>query len=171
LQGEETVAEKPNDECRQDYTVSPISPVAMSEKERADCLAIIRSGGAVNPESSQREIPLAAVVVVARRGNEIIGVGAIKRVRRDYAAIVCGRSGEELNSNIPELGYVAIDPQHRGNHLSSRIVAELLSHHDGPLFATTDDMRMKATLARAGFVRKGHEWDGDRGRLSLWVRG
>jgi len=47
---------------------------------------------------------------------------------------------------------------------------ECLHNQDGPLFATTDDVRMKATLGKVGFTQKGYEWDGDRGRLSLWVK-
>lgn len=36
-----------------------------------------------------------------------------------------------------ELGYVAIDDQHRGQRLSHGIVAALLTRHTGPLVAAT----------------------------------
>ncbi len=50
-------------------------------------------------------------------------------------------------------------------------VAELLSHHEGSLFATTSDERMKKTLTKAGFVQSGLAWEGRKGQqLSLWLR-
>ena len=58
---------------------------------------------------------------------------------------------------------------HRRQHLSSRIVEALLGAEGGPLFATTDKDEMKAVLAKNGFVKYGHEWDGEVGRLSLWI--
>jgi RimJ/RimL family protein N-acetyltransferase len=71
---------------------------------------------------------------------------------------------------MPELGYVAVDSDHQGRGLSSRIVAALLSEHAGPLFATTDNEFMKKTLAKSGFMQKGKEWNGQRGRLTLWIK-
>jgi RimJ/RimL family protein N-acetyltransferase len=97
-------------------------------------------------------------------------LGAIKRIRRGYASAIGERSGIEFPSGTPELGYVAVDEKHRGNRLSPRIVAELLKKNAAPLFATTDNDRMKNTLEKAGFRRQGREWDGKRGRLSLWLK-
>jgi hypothetical protein len=41
-----------------------------------------------------------------------------------------------------------------------RIVAVLLSQHEGRLFATTDSQYMKKTLDGAGFVQNSQEWNG-----------
>ena len=49
-------------------------------------------------------------------------------------------------------------------------VTVLLSDRQGFVFATTSHEHMKKTLARAGFVRKGKEWKGKTGGLSLWTR-
>ena len=47
----------------------------------------------------------------------------------------------------------------------------LLLHHEGSLFVTISDERMKKTLTRTGFVQRGHEWQGRTSRqLSLWLR-
>ena len=70
----------------------------------------------------------------------------------------------------PELGYVAIAPQHRRRGLSHKIVDALVNAMPGSLFATTDDEHMMRTLSGAGFVRRGHEWPGHRGQLSLWLK-
>jgi hypothetical protein len=124
----------------------------------------------VDPDSAAAELPRAVAVAVARRGDEIVGVGAIKRVRTDYAARRADLSGAPFNPDTPELGYVAVDGNHRSKGLSGRIVAALLSKHNGPLFATTDNQYMKSTLTTAGFVQKGCEWKGGRGTLSLWLK-
>jgi len=99
-------------------------------------------------------------------GPRIVGVGAIKPVRRGYAARVSRKSGEKFPPETPELGYVAVDKVHRDNHLSYRIVEALLSRQTGRLFATTDAIGMKKALARYEFETKGAEWEGERGMLS-----
>ena len=74
-------------------------------------------------------------------------------------------------ADMPELGYVAVAKAHRGKHLSSRIFDALLASHEGALFATTDDDKMKHLLETRGFAKKGDEWPGQRGTLSQWQRG
>ena len=113
---------------------------------------------------------MATLLAVVRKDQEIVGVGAIKRVRPEYAARIVKRSGHRFPTDMPELGYVARSNTHRGHSLAPRILAELLSRHQGPLWATTDSKGMKAALAAAGFEQMGNEWKGKRGRLSLWTR-
>ena len=154
----------------QDYDVTTCVPGDLTAAELERCVTIIEAGDAVDPGSARAELPRSKVVAIARKGDEIVGVGAIKRVRRDYVARIAQRSGVTLASETPELGYVARDRKHRGSRLSLRIVAALLSMHRGPLFATTDHDRMKQTLSESGFVEQGHEWQGKRGWLSLWTK-
>ncbi len=125
----------------------------MTEGDLAVCARIIREGDAVDPESAVAELPQSSAVAVARTSGDIVAVGAIKRIRPDYASRIALRGKADFSPGTPELGYVAVDKKHRGKHLSSRIVAELLKMNHGPLFATTDDERMKRTLANAGFER------------------
>ena len=73
---------------------------------------------------------------------------------------VAKSSGFDFPPETPELGYVAVDANHKRRGLSHRIVAELLSKRSGPLFATTDKEAMRIALDRAGFVRKGKDWQG-----------
>jgi GNAT superfamily N-acetyltransferase len=84
--------------------------------------------------------------------------------------------GEDSRKSIPPerlltwTPYIAVHDQHRGNGLSHRLVHELLNDRVGALYATTDDEYMKRTLVAAGFAQQGGEWEGNRGRLSLWIR-
>ena len=128
------------------------------------------AGNTVNRKSAAAELPRAAVLAIARAGERIVGVGAIKRARPAYAGRIAKRSEFAFDPDMPELGYVAVDGNHGNRGLSRRIVVALLSEHDGTLFATTDSDYMKKTLAGAGFVQNGQEWKGQRGRLSLWIR-
>lgn len=155
-----------------DYQVSRCAPCDLSKDDLAACVAIIKTGDAVDPESAERELPLAQAVAVVRKDGQVVGVGAIKRIRRGYASIVAERSGSDFSSQTPELGYVSVAADHQGHRLSARISSVLLSGIDqqGPVFATTSNPRMKATLAKVGFVQEGQEWDGDSGRLSLWLK-
>jgi len=134
------------------------------------CIDIIKRGEAVDPDFAEAELPLAKVLVVARKGDEIVGVGVIKRIRRGYASRIVDRSGVSFDLDIPELGYVAVDEKHQNRGISHRIVAELMSKHEGQLFATTFDPYMKITLTKAGFTQVGREWPGRKGQLSLWIK-
>lgn len=152
------------------YDVTDCVPADLSEAELQRCLAIITSGEAVDPEFAAAELPLARTLAIARVLKMIVGVGAVKRERIPYASGVAVRSDFEFRPDTPELGYVAVDKRHRGQGLSHRLVEKLLTSHQGSLFATTDDAKMKASLLAGGFSQKGHKWMGHRGMLSLWIK-
>jgi predicted GNAT family N-acyltransferase len=152
----------------ENYDVKACAPGDLSPEELEACVTIIRRGAAVNQHSAEAELPQAELLAVARSGDDIVGVGVIKRIRRVYASSIADRSGASFDQDTPELGYVAVDYEHRRHGLSHRIVAELLSKHDGRLFATTSDDYMKKILTKAGFKQKGREWEGQSGQLSLW---
>jgi predicted GNAT family N-acyltransferase len=151
------------------YDVTTCVPADLSQSELGTCVTLVRDGGALEVDCETR-LRRATHLAVGRRGDAIVAVGAIKEVRPDYAKKVSGRSEVRFPSETLELGYVAVDKDHRGQHLSDRIVARLLSTAGGPLFATTDDAFMKRTLKKAGFAEKGQSWEGQRGILSLWWR-
>lgn len=153
------------------YIVETRSFGELTERERADCLAMLKAGKAVNIDSAERELPCAAAVAILTLQQEIVGIGAIKRPRPGYARKIATRSGFQFNPYTNEIGYIAISPEHWGRKLSPCIVKFLLSLHDGPLFATTDNDRMKSTLTNMGFHQNGHEWDGKSSCLSLWTKG
>jgi len=105
-----------------------------------------------------------------RKGAEIVGVGAIKRERRHYAAKVSMNARFAFPAETLELGYVAVAPDHQGHGLSHLITGALLSQYRGRLFATTYNTRMKSVLETAGFLKRGRQWKGRSYVLSLWER-
>jgi predicted GNAT family N-acyltransferase len=136
------------------------------------CVSVINEGCAVDSKSAARELPKARSVAIVRAGRQIVGVGAIKESRPDYAFKIARRSGFSFDKSVLELGYVARKHSHRGQRLSEQIVARLIGLVQGmPLFATTSNETMKRTLTNAGFVQQGHEWTGrKKNQLSLWIR-
>jgi len=97
------------------YDVTCGAPSEFTEAELARYIAIIQAEDAVDPGSTARDLPRAKVIAVARKDSEIVGVGTIKRIRVDYARGIAGpkKSGWRFDPRVPELGYVAVDSQHR----------------------------------------------------------
>jgi GNAT superfamily N-acetyltransferase len=152
-----------------EYVVNSCEPGVLSGAELAACLAIIKAGGAVAVDLEK--LRGATVLTVVRSDGQIVGVGAVKRVRTVYAGGIARKSGYIFPAKTPELGYVAVAPQHRRKGLSHRLVAALVAVQRGGLFATTYDKGMMKTLTAAGFAQKGHEWLGRKHQVSLWIRG
>jgi acetyltransferase (GNAT) family protein len=152
----------------QGYRVSACTPGDFSEAELNTCVEIVRDGGAV--AVSLEKLQNARALAVARKGGLIVGVGSIKGDRPDRAADIARESAFAFPKENPELGYVAVVPQHRRRGLSHQLADALVKAMPGSLFATTDDEYMVKTLSGAGFVRRGREWPGRRGKLSLWLK-
>jgi hypothetical protein len=168
-----TMTEQPKSASTQEtdpFEVELCDPKKLTTSDWAQIEAILRTGGAVNVVSAMSAIPHAPAFALARRGGKIVGVGAIKRPRPDYAKQKQKDANVTFDTEIAELGYVAIDAKFRDNRLSGRITDKLLAAYPGPLFSTTDDEKMKFTLGNRGFLQKGDTWKGDRGVLSLWLR-
>jgi ribosomal protein S18 acetylase RimI-like enzyme len=151
-----------------EYGVRACAPGDLSDAELATCVEIVRDGGAVS--ISLEKLQNARMLAVARNGGMIVGVGSIKRDRPNRAADIVSRSGFGFPPETPELGYVAVAPQHRRQGLSHQLVGALVKAMPGGLFATTDDQHMMKSLCGASFVRQGSEWPGRRGQLSLWLK-
>lgn len=152
------------------YVVQTCVPDDLTEDEIERCISIVKEGEAVDAESVESELPKATAIAVVRKGEEIVGVGVIKRVRHGYSAGVGSKAGYAFPHNTPELGHVARDRAHKGNKFAPRIVAALIEQCKGPLWATTDSPGMREALGESGFDRKGSNWKGNRGELSLWIK-
>lgn len=155
---------------KNNYEVTTCLPSTLNAAEVTRCITIIRNGSAVNPESATTGFPNAALLAVARSKNEIVGVGVIKERRPKYAASKAKNSGFEFDKNTLELGYIAVDADHRNKGLSACIAARLVAEHSDQLFATTSDAFMRKTLRKVGFRKKGVDWKGTTGMLSLWYK-
>jgi len=88
---------------RVDYKIGLRQRDSLSPDELESCCAIVRCGGAVDPESAETQIPKATAVVIAQAGNQIVGVGVIKRRRQKYATGVAAKSGFKFDPKILEL--------------------------------------------------------------------
>ncbi len=152
----------------QNYNVKLCVPGDLTKREMTACIDLVTEGEAVGLEYVKKELPLASILAIARIDDHIVGVGAIKRTRRDYAAKISRESGVTFPRETPELGYVAVAPDHQGHGLSHRLAGALLAQHKGRLFSTTYNDRMKQTLEKAGFVKRGKEWKGREFLLSFW---
>lgn len=155
----------------EDFVVERTSPDKLTEAEMAQCVAIVRAGGAITKGYETQGLRNTTVLAVVKRGGEIVGVGAIKKPRARTATIA-SKAAYDFPVDTPELGYIAIGKAHGGNNLSPRIVATLLDGHKGALFATTSHPKIKTVLKAAGFEVKGNEYEGNGGsKLSLWMKG
>jgi hypothetical protein len=159
-------------EPQTDYRVETCSPADLSSAEKARCISIIIEGEAIeNPESVKTWLPRSVALAIVRKGEEIVGVGAIKPARPRYAKRVAAASEHTFAADLPELGYIARDPVHKNNRFSPRLVAALLGRHGGgPIWATTSSATIKAALTDAGFRHQGKEWGKPSGRLTLWLK-
>jgi len=152
------------------YMVELLGIGDLTEAERTRCLLLILEGGAVTMATARRDFPRSKTIAVARKDGEVVGVASIKPIREDYAAGRAAKAEHRFDLKTPELGYVVVDPPHRGHRLSSRMV-EALTRDGDALFATTSDPKMQAALMGAGFVQQGIAWKGRRGdMISLWIK-
>ena len=154
------------------YSITLCKPSELSPAEQERCMTIVREGSAIqNDRYIKQNFPNAKTLAVVRASTgEIVGVGALKAPNPVHTRTVCDRSGETFDHNRTELGYVAVDGNHRGKKLSYSIVEHLHSSTKEPLFATTDCPRMKKVLTSNGFSNEGQSWKGDRGDLTLWLK-
>jgi hypothetical protein len=155
-----------------DYVVTAVPPGDLTKADLAACIAIVKKGDAVDGDAAARELCRAKTTAVVRTGEEVVGLGAIKRIRFAYASGISSekKSGFAFDPNMPEIGYIAVVERHQNHGLSRRIVERLLCQ-ETRLFATTSNDYMTATLEGCGFVNRGRKWPGRKGnRLSLWIK-
>lgn len=153
-----------------DYAVRLTASKDLTAANLAACVDIIKTGDAVDWKSARNELRVATALAVVWKGEQIVGIGAIKRERRQYALGIASKSGVTFPPETLELGYIAISPEHRGHHLSHCIVKGLLKQYRKRVFSTTSSEYMKDTLTNTGFIRKGKEWKGRTEMLSFWER-
>jgi hypothetical protein len=148
-----------------------LAPGNLSSDEFQTCLALLEQGNAVDVEYARKELPRAVCIALRRDAGEIVALGAVKRIRPNYAADKADRAGFQFDSNIHEVGYIVVRESHRDKKLSRPILEALLASFDSrPLFATTFNERMMTSLGRCGFEKKGKKWQNPKGDwLSLWI--
>lgn len=100
-----------------------------------------------------------------------MGVVSIKEPENGYRKRVFAKANVDIffHSNAPEVGYVTVREGYRSQKLGQRLVEAAVTEDQLTCYATTDDSSMKTILSKVGFSRQGDEWEGARGKLSLWT--
>jgi hypothetical protein len=146
----------------------------LSNEELTCCATILRDGKAVDIDQARRQLPRACAVAILRLEGTVVGLGAVKSPRPNYARQIASdeKSGIAFDPAMHELGYTAVLEQHQGKGGSGQIVGSLLREFPGPLWATTYNEAMKKTLKKHEFKRSGTAWlKKDRMEcLSLWIK-
>lgn len=147
----------------------------LSFSDRRAVAELVKVGGAIqgSVEDILQRLYRTRIVTLFREveGNRIVGVGALKTPLRHYRQSRFANAGASIGGfeEAPELGYVVVHSDWRGQRLSGDLVEAITKAIDGPVFATTDNNKMFNNLARSGFVKVGTDWQGSKALLSLWV--
>lgn len=150
-----------------------------AELDRNDQRAVaklVKEGGAI-PDTIEQILPRLGrshrVELLRERGTDrIVGAGVLKDPSANYRQNKFAEAGVAIEgyADAPELGYVVVESDREGQGLGERLVRAVADPLTQSCFATTDNPRMHGKLHRAGFSRQGREWQGARGKLSLWTR-
>lgn len=147
----------------------------LSLADQRAVVELVKAGGAI--QGSVEEIlprlcrtRMMALLREGERGR-IVGAGALKTPLRHYRQGRFAHAGASIAGfeEAPELGYVVVHRDRRGQMLSGDIVEAIAAAIHEPAFATTDSNTMCNNLERSGFMRVGTDWQGSKGTLSLWV--
>lgn len=149
--------------------------VDLSLADQRAVAELVKAGGTIQGSVEDilprlRRTRMMALLREGERGR-IVGAGALKTPLRRYRQVrfanaVASIAGFE---EAPELGYVVVHRDRRGQMLSGDLVEAVAAAIHEPAFATTDSNTMRNGLERSGFMRMGTEWQGSKGTLSLWV--
>lgn len=143
----------------------------IEDVEKNAFVALVTAGGAVKEANVRDGIGRAgAQLLVARCNGEIVGVAALKVPKTRYWQSLTGKSGFEVTSaTFPrELGYVAVNPAHRGKGIARKL-CDLAMRHAGDqgVFATTGTPQMLTSiLPHLGFRWEGRVWKGDQNAIT-----
>jgi hypothetical protein len=153
------------------FTVRIVIPNPSIPHLLEQCKILVIEGGAIDHKYVDSELPQVACLAMAYQKNILVGVGAIKRIRKDYTTQVGRNAGVTLYPGTPELGYVAVAPAHREHGVAGVIVQALVNTVNVPMYATTGHPHMVSPLRKASFEVQGNAWNGrNHQALRLWVR-
>lgn len=142
------------------FTIQVLAPGACDAAALTEFQTLVREGGEVDPATLPALVKNALSLAFVKSSMSLVGVGAIKRPYASYRSRVfkSARSLLKADDYEFELGWVYVRPSAQGNRLASRLVQELMPHLNGAaMYATSrvDNVRMHASLSRAGFCPEG----------------
>lgn len=139
---------------------------------------LVLKGGKVNSKTLTDLLPVAYALCFARAGEKLLGVGGIKRPYDTHRNQVFRKavSKKKPSDYRFELGWIYVEEDARGHHLSSRIVSELMARvPTEKIYSTsgTDNSKMHTSLKRHGFNICGRPYPSDQGdhEILLFLRG
>ncbi|MFZ6843148.1 GNAT family N-acetyltransferase [Undibacterium sp. RuTC16W] len=152
-------------------------PAAASAEELSAFRQFVLEGGEVNPQTLPGLVLRALSLALARVGEELVAVGAIKRPNPGYRAGVFAKAQVPQNPSRFEfeLGWIYVRPSARGKGVASVLVGELASSlNSAPAYATSrvNNERMHAALKRFGFQPVGSPYPSQRNEpdIQLFLR-
>jgi hypothetical protein len=113
------------------YIITRKRGADLSPEEIKSCDAVIDKGGAI-VNIDRVNLGESPWVVILYQDGEIVGVGAIKQGRTDYAARIAERSGVKFDQDMHELGYLSILENHRAHGYGGKLVDQLLAVFPNP---------------------------------------
>lgn len=153
------------------------APGACRKADRTAFEALVVRGGEVDPVRLTDRIAAAKMLAFAHAGEELVGVGGLKRPNLGYHRKVFSKSDSALSAtDFPlEIGWVYVVPAYRRKRIARRIVEALLdAAGNRRVFSTsrTENRSMHGLLEQFGFVRDGKPYlsDDESYELQLFVR-
>lgn len=155
-----------------------IRPEDAEEKIAREFKKMVIDAGEVDPTTLPKLYARAFVLGIARSVNRVSGIGALKRPFAAHRRSVFQNAKSRLppESFAYELGWFHVLPEFQGNHISSRLVQELIPCIEEELvYATSrsDNGRMHGALINHGnFSAEGSAFPSGRVPvpLQLFVR-
>jgi hypothetical protein len=120
--------------------VTAEAPTCYSEKELKAFEKLVREGGEVISQGLTERIRGAAVLIMLRRLDKLVGIAALKRPEATYRTSIAEKCGADVNVDAYpyELGWMYVIPSEKGNKHSYRLMdAALRAGGDAGIFATT----------------------------------
>ena len=99
-------------------------PHEVSKRFLDEIVALVESGGSVNPRWVRSNIENAFLIGYVLIDDELAGCSVLKNPRPEYTAAVKEQAGLDL-SGFLERGYTSVLPRFRGKGIGSRLLAGL----------------------------------------------
>lgn len=141
------------------YKIEVKSPSKVTENELDRFAELVTDGGEVTNGLRER-LETASALGFLRYDGKIVGTAALKKPAPNYRKGVFekAQSKQPISSYPYELGWVFLDPAHRGKMRMVPLIIAVMKRAKGSgVFATTrtSNDRMLHILTRQGFVRDG----------------
>lgn len=153
------------------------SPNECSHQQKLDFAALVKIGGEVNEITLPGLIEGALLLVMLFDNDQLIGTAAVKRPNDSYRKSVFKKAkvGSLADSYPLELGWIVVDPNHRGQGYAGALIEKALNSQCGDIgiYATTKNDRIRALLTEFGFLLLGEPYQSSQNRdvnLTLFAR-